>query len=88
MNCKVVARATVNPTEDLDKIIETLSNVFNYADIVIGENSVTVTGDTSCLVPFKEFLENDLSPLGEIEVQISTENVEKFASWLCGQDKK
>ena len=129
MNCKVVARATVNPTEDLDKIIETLSNVFNYADIVIGENSVTVTGDTSCLVPFKEFLEkrkiretarkmilkgwseeskvitlklskqaafagmvnlveDDLSPLGEIEVQISTENVEKFTSWLCGPDKK
>jgi len=49
MNCKVVARATVNPTEDLDKIIESLSNVFHYADIVIGEDSVTVTGDTSCL---------------------------------------
>ena len=124
MNCKVVARATVNPTEDLDKVIGALSNIFDYDDIVIAEEMVTVTGNTSCLFPFKEFLEKgqirdaarkmilkgwdeesktinlklnkqaafagrinlvdcDLSPLGEIEVKITTENVEQFANWLC-----
>nr|WP_319372657.1 RNA-binding domain-containing protein [uncultured Methanobacterium sp.] len=124
MNCKIVAKATVNPTEDLDKVIGALSNVFDYDDIVISEEMVTVTGNTSCLFPFKEFLEKgqirdaarkmilkgwdeesktinlklnkqaafagrinlvdaDLSPLGEIEVKITTENVEKFANWLC-----
>jgi len=57
MNCKVVAKAKVNPTEDLDKIIESLSNIFHYDDIVIGEDNVTITGDTSCLLPFKETLE-------------------------------
>ncbi|MFA0834371.1 MAG: RNA-binding domain-containing protein [Methanobacterium formicicum] len=126
MNCKIVAKATVKPTEDLDKVIKALSNVFDYDDIVIAEEMVTVTGNTSCLFPFREFLDKgqindaarkmilkgwdeesktinlklnkqaafagrinlvdaaDLSPLGEIEVKISTENVEKFANWLCG----
>ncbi|EKQ53225.1 MAG: hypothetical protein B655_1374 [Methanobacterium sp. Maddingley MBC34] len=124
MNCKIVAKATVNPTEDLDKVIVALSNVFDYDDILIAEESVTVTGNTSCLFPFKEFLEksqirdtarkmilkgwdeesmtinlklskqaafagrinlvgDDLSPLGEIEVKITTENVEEFTNWLC-----
>lgn len=124
MNCKIVAKATVNPTEDLDKVIEALSNVFDYDDIVIAEEMVTVTGNTSCLFPFKEFLEkgqirdaaqkmilkgwdeesktinlklskqvafagrinlvdDDLSSIGEIDVKISTENVEEFANWLC-----
>jgi len=124
MNCKIVAKATVNPTEDLDKVIEALSNVFDYDDIVIAKEMVTVTGNTSCLFPFKEFLEkgqirdaaqkmilkgwdeesktinlklskqvafagrinlvdDDLSSIGEIDVKISTENVEEFANWLC-----
>ncbi len=127
MNCKIVAKATVKPTEDLDKVIKALSNIFDYDDIVISEGMVTVTGNTSCLFPFKEFLEKgqindaarkmiikgwneesktinlklnkqaaftsrinlvdgDLSPLGEIEVKISTENMEKFANWLCGHE--
>lgn len=125
MNCKIVAKAPVNPTEDLDKVIMALSNVFDYDDILISEESVTVTGNTSCLFPFKEFLEkrqirdtarrmilkgldetsetinlklskqaafagrinlvdNELSPLGEIKVKITTSNVEEFTNWLCG----
>jgi uncharacterized protein len=124
MNCKIVAKATVNPTEDLDKVIGALSNIFDYDDILIAEKSVTVTGNTSCLLPFKEFLEksqirdtarkmilkgwdeesmainlklskqaafagrinlvdDDLSPLGEIEVKITTPDVKEFANWLC-----
>ncbi|MDY9922369.1 RNA-binding domain-containing protein [Methanobacterium sp.] len=124
MNCEIVAKAPVHPTEDLDKVIEALSNVFDYDDILIAEESVTVNGNTSCLFPFKEFLEkrqirdtarkiilkgwdeesktinlklskqaafagminlvdDDLSPLGEIEVKITTTDVEEFANWLC-----
>ena len=124
MNCKIIAKASVNPTEDLDKVIGALSNVFDYDDIVIAEEMVTVTGNKSCLLPLKEFLEkrqirdtarrmilkgwneesktinlklskqaafaglvnlvdDDLSALGEIEVEISTENMEEFADWLC-----
>jgi uncharacterized protein len=124
MNCKIVAKTHVNPTEDLDKVIEALSNVFDYDDILIAEESVTVTGNTSCLFPFKEFLEkrqirdtarkmilkgwdeesktinlnlskqaafagsinlvdNELSPLGEIKVKITTSDVEEFTNWLC-----
>jgi uncharacterized protein len=124
MNCKIVAKASVNPTEDLDKVIKALSNVFDYDDILIAEESVTVTGKTSCLIPFKEFLEkrqirdtaqkmifkgwdeesktitlklskqaafagrinlvdNELSPLGEINVKITTPDVEEFSNWLC-----
>jgi len=124
MKCKIIITTSINPTEDLDKIIEALSNIFDYDDIIISEESVTVTGNVSCLLPLKEFLEkrqirdtarkmmlkgwnekyetiniklskqaafaglvnlvdDDLSPLGEIEVEIHTEDVEEFADWLC-----
>lgn len=124
MKCKIIITAPINPTEDLDKIIEALSNIFDYDDIMISEESVTVTGNVSCLLPLKEFLEkrqirdtarmmilkgwneksetiniklskqaafagfvnlvdDDLSPLGEIEVEIHTEDVEEFVDWLC-----
>lgn len=124
MKCKIIITAPINPTEDLDKIIEALSNIFDYDDIIISEESVTVTGNVSCLLPLKEFLEkrqirdtarkmilkgwneksetiniklskqaafaglvnlvdDDLSPLGEIEVEIHTEDVEEFVDWLC-----
>jgi hypothetical protein len=118
------AKAAVNPTEDLDKVIEALSNIFDYDDLVIEKDVVTVTGSISCLFPFREFLEkmqirdtarkmllkgldnatdvislklskqaafagrinlvdDDLSPLGEIELIIKTETPEEFIGWLC-----
>lgn len=124
MNCKMEAKATVNPTEDLDKIIEALSNIFDYDDLVIGKDVVTVTGTIPCLFPLKESLEKqrirdtarrimlrgldednkkislklnkqaafagrinlvdeDLSPLGEIELIIETDTPEKLIGWLC-----
>ncbi|BDZ68441.1 RNA-binding domain-containing protein [Methanobacterium ferruginis] len=124
MNCKMEAKTDVNPTEDLEKVIGALSNIFDYDDLVISEDQVTVTGDISCLYPFKEFLEktqirdtarrmllkgldsatkrinlklskqaayagkinlvdDDLSPLGEIELVIETEDPEEFIGWLC-----
>ncbi len=124
MNCKVEARAMVHPTENLNKVIEALSNIFDYDDLLITENQVTVTGSYSSLIFFKEFLEkqrirdaarkillkvlnqdsnkiefkiskqaafagkinlveDDLSPLGEIEVIIHTENPDELIDWLC-----
>ncbi|BDZ71192.1 RNA-binding domain-containing protein [Methanobacterium petrolearium] len=118
------AHAKVHPTEDLDKVIEAFSNVFDYDDLIITEDQVTVTGSSSTLRPVKEFLEkrqirdtarkilikglepdlneinfkiskqaafagiinlveDDLSPLGEIELTIKTKNPEEFIDWLC-----
>lgn len=118
------AHTTVHPTEDLDKVIEALFNVFDYDDLIITEDQVTVTGSSSTLCPVKEFLEKrqirdtarkilikglkpdlneinfkiskqaafaglinlveeDLSPLGEIELTIKTKKPEEFIGWLC-----
>jgi predicted RNA binding protein with dsRBD fold (UPF0201 family) len=118
------AHTTVHPTEDLDKVIEALSNVFDYDDLIITEDQVTVTGSSSTLCPVKEFLEKrqirdtarkilikglkpdlneinfkiskqaafaglinlveeDLSPLGEIELTIKTKKPEEFIGGLC-----
>lgn len=118
------AKAIVNPTENLNKVIEALSNIFDYDDLLITDDQVTVTGSSSSLIRFKEFLEkrqirdtarkiltnvlnheldgiefkiskqaafagrvnlveDDLSPLGEIDVIIYTENPEELICWLC-----
>ncbi len=57
MKCEMEAKAIVNPTENLNKVIEALSNIFDYDDLFITKNQVTVTGSSSSLVFFKEFLE-------------------------------
>lgn len=57
MKCEMEAKAIVNPTENLNKVIEALSNIFDYDDLVITDNQVIVTGSSSSLLRFKEFLE-------------------------------
>jgi uncharacterized protein len=57
MNCKIRARSLVNPTEDLQKVIKSLSNVFDYDEIELGEGYVEISGEISCLLPLKEYLE-------------------------------
>jgi predicted RNA binding protein with dsRBD fold (UPF0201 family) len=47
----------VNPTEDLQKVIKSLSNVFDYDEIELGEDYVEISGEISCLQPLKEYLE-------------------------------
>ncbi len=125
MKCELEAHAMVNPTENLNKVIEALSNIFEYEDLLISEDKVTVTGSSSSLIFFKEYLEkrqikdtaqkiitkaskrdpdkirfklskqaafagrinlveDDLSPLGEIEVLIYAENPEEFLNWIYG----
>ena len=122
MKCKIEAETRVNPTEDLDKVIKALSNVFDYEELEIGKDCVIISGGSSTLAHLKEFLEKkkirdtarkiflkgatynkirfklskqaayagrinlveeNLSPLGEIEVQIKTEDPEKTIEWLC-----
>jgi hypothetical protein len=57
MNCKIKAISRVNPTEDLQKVIKSLSNVLDYDEIVLGEGYVEISGEFSCLQPLKEHLE-------------------------------
>lgn len=122
MKCEIYAKADVNPTEDVDKVIKALSNLFDYDDIIIEENCVCVLGEIESIKNFHEelvqrkirgaarkmmlkgigtnkiqfslskqaafvgvpnFVENSLSPLGEIEVEIKTSNVEKFIDWIA-----
>jgi len=59
MNCKIRARSLVNPTEDLQKVIQSLSNVFEYDELELGEGYVEISGGTSCLLPLKEYLEKN-----------------------------
>lgn len=124
MNCSIEAKADIYPTEDLDKVIEAISNIFNYDDLIIEDDKLSITGDLSCLFPFKESLEQrqirdtarrmlekglnehsncitfkinkqaayagvinlvdgELSPLGEIDVTLRTDNPEEIINWLC-----
>jgi len=121
MKCKLKAKAMVNPTEDLEKVTEALSNMFDYDDIEIGEDYVLVSGgmeslqilkdllrerrirDTAskileknatsniitfslskqaALVGVPNFVEGYQSPLGEIEVEIETDEVEGLIQWI------
>lgn len=56
MNCKIRARSRVSPTEDLQKVIKSLSNIFEYDELELGEGYVEVSGEVSCLLPLKEYL--------------------------------
>lgn len=121
MKCKLKAKSMVNPTEDLEKVTEALSNMFDYDDIEIGEDYVLVSGgmeslqilkdllrerrirDTAskilekdatsniikfslskqaALVGVPNFVEGYQSPLGEIEVEIETDEVEGLIQWI------
>lgn len=126
MKYKMQAKAELQPTEDIDKVIRALSNIFDYDDIEIGDNYVLVSGGSesikklqkelrerkirgaarnmllkeinankihfnlskqAALVGIPNFVEDYLSPLGEIEVEIETDDVEKFIDWLAPEIK-
>jgi predicted RNA binding protein with dsRBD fold (UPF0201 family) len=122
MKCEFYARAKVNPTEDLDKVIKALSNIFDYDEIEIGDDYVCVSGGRKSLIMLRDslikrkirstarsimikgisnheinfnlskqsafagipnFVEEELSPLGEIAVKINTDDVEKVIDWIA-----
>ena len=58
MKCKITARARVNPTEDLDKVITTISNIFKIDELEIGEGYVSMTGEMDSLLDLRESLKN------------------------------
>ena len=126
MNCKICAKAELNPTEDIDKVIKTLSNLFDYDDIEIGEDYVIVSGENESITNLRKdlrerkirgaarkmmlrgvhankihfklskqaafvgvpnFVEADLSPLGEIDVEIETDDTQRFIDWIAPEIK-
>lgn len=126
MNCKIYAKAGLNPTEDIDKVTKTLQNMFDYEDIEIGEDYVIVSGEKESItnlhkelrerkirnvarkmmlkgihankIHFKlskqaafvgvpNFVEDDLSPLGEIDVEIETDDAQRFIDWIAPEIK-
>jgi len=44
MICEIYAKASVNPTEDRDKVIKAISNVIEYDEIEIGDDYVCASG--------------------------------------------
>lgn len=57
MKCEIRAKVRLNPTEDLDKVIQALSNVFDYDELEIGDDYVSISGGKESLVSLKEALE-------------------------------
>lgn len=125
MNCEVMVRAKVNPTEELDKVIEAISNIFDYEELEIGEGYVEVTGDEGCVLKLKEelknrkirdtankilskgiennkisfslskqaalvsvpnFVDSQMSALGELDVEIKTDHPEIFIAWITQKE--
>lgn len=124
MKCEMMAKTSINPTEDLKNVINALSNVFDYDELEIGDDYVLVKGGRDSLLKLKEslekrrirntarkiltkgaydrviffklskqaafagvinFIEEDLSPLGEINVKIETDDVNGFIEWIAPQ---
>ena len=122
MKCEMKAKTPLNPTEDVDKVIKSLSNMFDYEELEIGNDYLLITGGEDSLIKLKEalkqrrirntarkilfknahdqivifklnkqaafsgvvnFSEDNISPLGEINVKIEVSNVEQFIDWLA-----
>ena len=124
MKCKMMARARVNPTEDMDKVIKAISNIFKFDELEIGDGYVIVTGERESLFDLREslkirkirstaqrmflngiegdkiifslskqaalvstpnFVDREMSVLGEIDVNIQTDNIERFIEWMTAK---
>jgi predicted RNA binding protein with dsRBD fold (UPF0201 family) len=120
----MTARARLNPTEDLDKVIRAISNIFKFDELEIGEGYVIVTGDVESLLDLRESLKNrkirdtaqrifingaeenkikfslskqaalvsipnfvdrEMSALGEIDVIIETDDINRFIEWMTAK---
>ncbi|HTX61719.1 MAG TPA: RNA-binding domain-containing protein [Methanobacterium sp.] len=57
MKCEMKAKTPLNPTEDVDKVIQALINMFDYDELEIRDGYVQVTGGESSLLKLKESLE-------------------------------
>lgn len=57
MKCEFTAETPINPTEDTDKVARSLSNMFDYDEVEIGEDYVSVNGGKDSLLRLRETLE-------------------------------
>ncbi len=57
MKFEVKVKTPVNPTEDVNKVIGAVSNMFNYDQLEIGEDYISATGGEESLLKLKEALE-------------------------------
>lgn len=57
MKCEIKAETPINPTEDVDKIIKTLANVFDYDQLEINDDYICITGGKDSLLKLKEAME-------------------------------
>jgi uncharacterized protein len=126
MNCEVTVRARINPTEELDKVIKSISNIFDYEELEIGEGYVEVTGNKSSLLKLKEelknrkirdtahrilykgiennkisfslskqaalvsvpnFIDSQMSALGDLDVEIVTDHPEVVLVWITEKEE-
>ncbi len=126
MNCEIHAKADVNPTEDLDKVMKAISNVIEYDEIEVGEDYINASGEIetiknlrdelrerkirgaarkmmmkgihhdkisfnlskqAALLGIPNFVDQNLSPLGEIEVEIKFNDPIKFIDWIAPEIK-
>ena len=124
MKCKMTAKARINPTEDVDKVIKAISNIFEFDELEIGDDYILVTGDKeslrdlreslksrkirdtaermfikgsegdkiffslskqAALVSIPNFVDREMSALGEIDVTIETDYVESFIEWMTAK---
>ena len=124
MKCEMSAKVRVNPTEDVNKVLKTISNIFKYDELEVGEDYVIVTGDKDSLIEFREslknrqirdtaqkiflkgvkdntitfslskqaafvsvpnFVDSNMSALGEIDVTIKTDDVNEFIEWMTAR---
>ena len=124
MKCKMTAKARINPTEDVDKVIKAISNIFEFDELEIGDGYILVTGDKeslrdlreslksrkirdtaermfikgsegdriffslskqAALVSIPNFVDREMSALGEIDVTIETDDVEAFIKWMTAK---
>lgn len=57
MRCEMKAKTPLNPTEDFNKVIQALSNMFSYEELEIGDDYIEVTGGEESLLNLKDALE-------------------------------
>jgi uncharacterized protein len=57
MKCDVKVKTPLNPTEDVDKVIKSISNIFDYEELEIGPDYVSVSGGEESLLKLREGME-------------------------------
>jgi predicted RNA binding protein with dsRBD fold (UPF0201 family) len=56
MNCEIYAKADVNPTEDVDKVIKAIANVIEYDEIEMEEDYVCASGNIETIRDLRDEL--------------------------------